>query len=459
MVPDSSHYWLKNAQVPLALLSQGARAIAPPPNLESLVLLDVEIQSGWITQVVPAAAVETGPIPFVDLQHRQIWPCFVDMHTHLDKGHIWQRSPNPDGTFQSAIATVQQDIETYWDSADLYQRMEFGLKCSYVHGTKALRTHLDSPERIGELNWDVFKTLQEEWGDRLMLQAVSLVTLDYYLTPAGEKLADRVAELGGVLGGVAYMNPNLDSQLEHLLQLAQDRGLALDLHTDETGDPDSKTLHQVAQKAIQAQFPHQITCGHCCSLALQSPEFVHETLALVKEAGIGIVSLPTCNLYLQDRQLVQNSKSDPKLDPRPDSQKPSLQPYSRTPRWRGITLIHELRNCEIPVAIASDNCRDPFYSFGDHDGLETFIMAVRIAHLDQPYGDWPELITQVPAQLMGLHGVGQIGAQVPADLIIFEGRSFSELLSRPCASRTVIRDGSMVTGSLPSYTELDNLRD
>ncbi|NJO71088.1 MAG: cytosine deaminase, partial [Oscillatoriales cyanobacterium RM1_1_9] len=110
-------------------------------------------------------------------------------------------------------------------------------------------------------------------------------------------------------------------------------------------------------------------------------------------------------------------------------------------------------------AIASDNCRDPFYSFGDHDGLETFIMAVRIAHLDQPYGDWPELITQVPAQLMGLHGVGQIGAQVPADLIIFEGRSFSELLSRPCASRTVIRDGSMVTGSLPSYTELDNLRD
>jgi cytosine deaminase len=24
-----------------------------------------------------------------------VFPAFVDMHTHLDKGHIWGRAPNP----------------------------------------------------------------------------------------------------------------------------------------------------------------------------------------------------------------------------------------------------------------------------------------------------------------------------------------------------------------------------
>ena len=44
----------------------------------------------------------------------------------------------------------------------------------------------------------------------------------------------------------------------------------------------------------------------------------------------------------------------------------------RTPRWRGVTLMHELRGHQIPVAIASDNIRDQFYAYGDLDMLEVF---------------------------------------------------------------------------------------
>ncbi|MGL5080611.1 MAG: cytosine deaminase [Microcoleaceae cyanobacterium] len=447
MIPSTSHYWLKNAHVPLAVLSDADRSAALAPNSDHVVLVDLEIQSGLIAQVLPAAKIDPGATPAVDLQKRLVWPCFVDLHTHLDKGHIWERSPNPDGTFQGAIAAAQQDIKTHWDADDLYRRMEFGLKCSYAHGTKAIRTHLDSSEPIGEINWEVFKALQTEWSDRLILQAASLVTLDYYLTPAGEKLADRVAELGGILGGVADMNPEIDRQIEQVFAIAKDRGLNLDFHADENNNPNSITLFKIAKAALQSQFSGQIICGHCCSLAVQPPSVVTETLMLVKQAQIGIVSLPMCNLYLQDRQYSQQSIGD------------FNQSYPRTPRWRGITLLHELKQSGIPVAVASDNCRDPFYGFGDHDGLEVFVMAVRIAHLDRPYGDWPQIITQTPAQLMGLSGEGQIGSQRPADLILFQGRSFSELLARPHTSRTVIRNGKIVEASLPNYTELDTLLD
>jgi hypothetical protein len=58
-----------------------------------------------------------------------------------------------------------------------------------LHGTKAIRTHIDSADEQGTISLAVFQALRAEWGDRLILQAVSLVSLDYFLTPAGEKLA------------------------------------------------------------------------------------------------------------------------------------------------------------------------------------------------------------------------------------------------------------------------------
>ncbi|MEG3860285.1 cytosine deaminase, partial [Microcoleus sp. herbarium12] len=437
MLPSTSHYLLKNARVPLSLLeiksiAQSASILATTAE-NNFCAVDLEIAAGAIAQIIPAGQKNLFPIadiPIVDLCSGLVLPCFVDMHTHLDKGHIWERSPNPDGTFASAIDTVRADVQKYWNAEDVYRRMQFGLKCSYAHGTKAIRTHIDAAGEQGTVSLAAFTALQAEWDTRLILQAVSLVSLDYFLTPAGEKLADKIAEIGGILGGVAYMNPDLDKQLDRVFSLAQERGLNLDFHTDETDDPESTTLREVAKTAIRHKFSGQIICGHCCSLAVQPPDLLTETLTLVKQANIGIVSLPMCNLYLQDRQ------------------------SGRTPRWRGVTVLHELRAAGIPVAVASDNCRDPFYGFGDHDVLEVFNMAARIAHLDRPWEEWPRTVTETPADLMGLPNLGKIAVGLPADLILFKARNFSELLSRSQRDRTVLRQGKEIDTTLPDYREL-----
>lgn len=311
--------------------------------------------------------------------------------------------------------------------------MEFGLKCSYAHGTKAIRTHIDAFGAQAEISFGAFKALREEWSDRLILQAVCLVPLEYFLTPEGEKLADLVAEVGGILGGVAYMNPDIAVQIDRVFALAKARQLNLDFHTDETDDPTSITLRYVAQAAIRHNYKGRVVCGHCCSLSVQETAEANATIALVKKAKIGIVSLPLCNLYLQDRQT------------------------GRTPRWRGVTLLHELKQSGITVAIAHDNCRDPFYAFGDHDAFEVFNLSVRTAHLDRPYGDWVNAITLNPADLMGLPNVGRIGAGLPADLVLFKARNYSELLSRSQHDRRVLRNGTAIDSTLPSYAELDDL--
>ena len=429
MIPSSERYWLKNAHIPVSLLENESFS---PQTSEGLTLVNLEINDGNINRITSTIPPEDN-IPVIDLKKKLVFPCFIDMHTHLDKGHSWQRCPNHDGTFDSALKMVLEDSRREWRLEDVYRRMEFGVKCSYAHGTAAIRTHIDSFGQQAQISLTALAELQRQWAGKITLQAVSLVSLDYYQTSEGAALADKIAEFGGILGGVAYTNPDLQAQIDITFKLAQERGLNLDFHLDENGDSDSTCLAAIARTAIKEQFDGQIICGHCCSLAVQSPEIIQETLNLVKNAGIAIVSLPMCNLYLQDRQ------------------------EEKTPFWRGTTKVKEMKKAGIPVAFASDNCRDPFYGFGDHDGLEVFTQAVRIAHLDTPYADWVNSVTLTPANLLGLPHLGRIKTGLEANLLIFKARYFSELLSRPQWDRLVIRRGLSIDTTLPDYQELDDL--
>lgn len=418
-------YWLKNAHIPVSLLTNNNFI---PETRENLFLCDLKIEQGIIEKIIPASEKNTG----IDLKKGIILPCFIDVHTHLDKGHIWERNPNLDGTFNGALTAVKKD-NINWNAEDIYTRMEFGLKCSYAHGTSAIRTHLDCFDKQAEISLKVWQDLQKKWQAKISLQAVSLVSLDYFQTKEGVFLADKIAQIGGILGGVAYMNYELDFQLDTVFKLAKERGLDLDFHADENGDINSICLEKIAQSAIKNKFQGKIVCGHCCSLAVQAPEVANKTINLVKEAGITIVSLPMCNLYLQDRQA------------------------GKTPFWRGITKVHELKQQGIAVAFASDNCRDPFFGVGDHDMLEVFNQSVRIAHLDTPYSDWITSVNKIPADLMGLNNLGKIEVGLPADLVIFKARYFSELLSRNQGDRLILRNGKKIDTTLPDYAELDHL--
>jgi hypothetical protein len=130
-------YLLKNATVPTACLSK------PTASLEDLSQVDILIDHDKIKQVAAEIAPDTGT-EIIDLDHGMVWPCFIDMHTHLDKGHIWPRTPNPDGSFDGALTASGQDRETYWKDDDLRTRMSFSIQCAYHHGTQLIRTHLDS---------------------------------------------------------------------------------------------------------------------------------------------------------------------------------------------------------------------------------------------------------------------------------------------------------------------------
>lgn len=405
-------------------------------DADGLSAVDIRVEAGRIAAIAPRGGLRASDGPRIDLKGGMIWPGFVDMHTHIDKGHIWPRAANPDGSFDGALNTVMADRDAHWSAGDVRARMAFSLACAHAHGTVAVRTHLDSTSPQHRISWPVFKEVRDDWAGRVALQACSLFGIDLALEEAFlDELADLVAACGGILGCVAFPIRDLDMALDRVFRAAEARGLALDFHADETLDPASRTLRAIAAAKLRHGFEGTVVAGHCCSLSTQSRREVGETLDLVAEAGIAVVSLPMCNLYLQDRG------------------------RDRTPRHRGITLVHELKARGIRVAVASDNTRDPFYAYGDMDMLEVFAQAVRIGQLDHPIGDWPDAVARTPADIMGMPGAGRIEAGGAADLVLCNGRSWTELLARPQADRVVLRAGQAVDTTPPDYRELDALFD
>ncbi len=437
-LPDAGRYWLRRARVPECLLAM--RVPGAARDDDGAALIDILIDGERIAAIEPAGAAARVDAQAADLAGRHVWPALIDMHAHIDKGHAIPRVSNPDGSFAGAVKGTEDDRARYWSAGHVERRMDFALRCAYAHGVAAIRTHIDSPEGAAETKWRVFRAMRERWAGRIALQAVSLTPIDAFRTPYGARLADLVAASGGVLGAVTRASggvhvgllDDIDALIDQVFRLAAERGLDLDLHVDELGDPEAAALPRVAQAILRNKFKGSVVCGHCCSLALQPEAQVRTTLALCAEAGVKVVTLPTVNMYLQDRVA------------------------GRTPRWRGITLIKEMQRAGISVAVAGDNCRDPFYAYGDHDMVDTLRQAIKIAHLDHPLGDVPAMAGPVPASIIAAGPLGRIAAGGPAKLILFAARTLNELVCRPQSDRIVLDRGRRVAGGVPEYSELDD---
>jgi cytosine deaminase len=112
---------LTNATVPACVL--GGTTAGDPAGLMAA---DLEIEGGKLTGIRPAGSMQAGD-GAVDLDGGMVLPTLVDLHTHLDKGHIWPRKPNPDGQFQGALTAVGEDREANWSAEDVRARMKFAL--------------------------------------------------------------------------------------------------------------------------------------------------------------------------------------------------------------------------------------------------------------------------------------------------------------------------------------------
>jgi len=371
---------------------------------------DIKIEGNRIASLAPSQAVGGGLIT----------PLFADIHVHLDKTFTIRRiakngNVRVDCLFD-AINLMDADRKN-WSEADIRARAIQGLQAAFEQGVGAMRSHVDWTTPEAPAAWPVLNELRQEWKDRIDLQLAALVHGDLVLD-AGPQIAARVANDGGVFGAFFYRNADLEAKIEEMFRLAVKHDLDLDFHVDEGLDVEADGFSLIVSATARHGTAGRVLCGHACSLSLRRPDELQRILDAAADAGTALVSLPTSNLYLQDRI------------------------GGKSPRLRGVAPLKEARAAGMDVMLGSDNVRDAFYPYGDYDPLAILRLAAPVCHVEPQ--EWLDSITTLPARLIGSERMHDLQVGGLADFIWHDAEDLNDLISRPQARRVVWRNGTKI---------------
>ena len=379
--------------------------------------------SGRIERVAPG--IEAGPgVKVVELNGRLAVPGLVDAHQHLDKTRL-RKLPNPDGTLQGAIGVFSR-YAVDMSGADVAARAERTMAACLERGTVAIRSHANVDPQARTRGVEALVGVRERWRDRLRLQVVAFMTAGATKAgvPAREWL-DEAMRLGAdVVGGTPTYADEPLKFLDMLFDAAERHGKPIDLHLDEHLDAARIQFQAVIERTRAHGMAGKVVASHCSALSALEAGEAMKVVDGFASAGIGVVTLPAANLFLQGR-------SATKLTP------------------RGLTRVLELQAAGVPVAAASDNIQDPFVPSGSGDLLEIARWTLLAGHLgSNDLGRAFEMVTSAPARLLGLAQDYGIRPGARADLLIAPAEDAADLVASGPLSRTVLVNGKVVAGTL-----------
>ena len=299
----------------------------------------------------------------IDAGGRLVVPGFVEPHIHLDKAFIRAECRvNQSGTLMEAI-------EIIWDKKRRYTVEEVAARAGRViesaaaHGVTRMRTHVDVDNIGGLVPLHGVVRAREQCRDLVDLQIIAFPQEGILQNEGTAALMRQAMEQGAdVVGGMPFNERSPEDSRRHIdfaIGLAKEFDADIDMHVDETDDPNARTLEMLADATRRADWEGRVTAGHTCALAGYPDDYAKTVIAKVKDAGIHMICNPATNLAIQGR-----------LD--------------RQPVRRGITRVRELLDAGVNVSYGQDCVDDPFYPFGVVDPLEVALVMAHAAHLTQP---------------------------------------------------------------------------
>jgi cytosine deaminase len=390
--------------------------------------LDVRIGgNGRIVAIAPD--LPQGDVQVYALDGQLVLPGLVDIHQHLDKSRTRAFVSNPSGTLAGASAAYRALAPTITRDQMIARALRTVEACS-AFGTVAIRSHTNIDPQYGVRGIEAMVALRRRCADRMRIQIVAHVTSDATSMLSESEVWLRSAiDLGiDAIGGVPAFSDQPIAFMKLLFEMAQRGGLPLDMHIDEHLDETKLLFDEVAQMTRAYGMAGRVVAGHCSALSAMSPDAALRTIDHLRDAGVGIVTLPAANLFLQGREATR------------------LPP-------RGLTRVKQLIDAGVAVAAASDNVQDPFVPTGSGDLLEIARWTLLAGQLG--LGDLRkafEMVSATPALMMGLGEDWGIREGARADILIARADSVDDLVAGGALERTVLFGGRVVASTSGSVS-------
>lgn len=386
-------------------------------------LVDVRLSGGRVVSLAPSGSRPSGglPGPGLDARGWRVLPAACEPHAHLDKAFTAARVPAGQGADLEGAVARWRALAPQIDRADVLGRARAAVERYASRGITTIRTHVDAPAEGDPLRMlDALLALRDELAGSVTVQ---VCLLGGWHTPTAV-FVEAAARGVDVLGGCPHLAPDPHGEVTRVLDVAERTGLPVDLHVDEqTSLPDggaldggSLDIEDLARQVIARGLTQRVTASHAVRLGSLPPERLAPVVDLVARAGLGVVTLPVTNLYLQGRDATH------------------LVP-------RGLTAVRALLDAGVPVAAGADNVRDPFNPVGSCDPFETTALLMTAAHLTER--EALDAVTTTPRTVLGLPPAG-LSPGDRADLVLVPDVPLGDVLAGAEQARVVLAGGRVI---------------
>jgi len=394
--------------------------------------IDIGIKDGKIVALEVALTAKAQKE--IDASGYLVSPPFVDAHFHMDATlSLGQPRLNQSGTLLEGIA-LWGELKPHLTVEAIKERALRYCDLAVARGLLAIRSHVDicDPRLLAV---DALLEVRKQVAPYLDLQLVAFPQDGYLRDTGAAKLMETALDLGvDVVGGIPHFERTMDEgkkSVEVLCRIAAERGLRVDMHCDESDDPNSRHIETLTAETVRHGLQDRVTGSHLTSMHSMDNYYVSKLLPLMAEAEMNVVSNPLINITLQGR-------------------------HDTYPKRRGMTRVPELMDAGVKVAFGHDCVMDPWYSLGSADMLEVASMGLHVAQLTgvEQMKSCFRAVTEIPAAILGLEGYG-LEKGCNADLVILQAADPVEALRLKANRLFVIRRGRIISSSATVEAELN----
>ncbi|MEQ1951943.1 amidohydrolase family protein [Mesorhizobium sp. CN2-181] len=382
---------------------------------------DIGISRETITAIEPHIEADAGRI--IDVTGNLVSQPFVDPHFHMDATLSYGIPRiNASGTLLEGIA-LWGELKPLLTHEAVKERALAYCDWAVSMGLLAIRTHVDTcDDRLlaVEALLDVKKTV----APYLDLQLVAFPQDGFYRDPTARANTIRALDMGvDVVGGIPHFERTMEGgrrSVTELCEIAEKRGLMVDVHCDETDDPMSRHIEQLAYETQRLGLQGRVAGSHLTSMHSMDNYYVSKLLPMIAEAQVSAIPNPLINIVIQGR-------------------------HDTYPKRRGLTRVPEMLKHGIRVGWGQDCVLDPWYPLGTADMLDVAFMGLHVAQLTSPadMAHCFDMVTKVNAEILGLDHLGlEVGKR--ASLVVLDAGNRVEALRLRAERLCVISRGKVV---------------
>lgn len=384
--------------------------------------IDIACRDGKIVDMGYNLAGETREE--VDATGLLVTPPFVDAHFHLDAA-LTHGNPrtNESGELYEGI-NLWADLKPELTVEEVEERATNYCRWAVAQGTLAIRCQTDvcEPRLVQAEALIAVRERMKPWID---LQLVAFPQDGYFRYEGAAELVSRALDMGfDVVGGIPDYELTAElgyRSVRELCEMAEKRGLRVDMHTDQTLDPQSRQIEALTYETIRLGLGEMASGSHCTSITTFHDNYAMKLIEQIANAGLNIV----------------------------------VSPMTSATCLKVMTRVEELWDAGVNIAFGQDCVMDPWYAFGKADMLETAHMAIHFGRLlsRKRKAQVFDAITYGGARALGLEGYG-LDRGCNADMVVLQAGDPMEAVRLGAPRLFVIRRGQVIARQAPRTAQV-----